>query len=239
MAAETAPSAAGTSTPEAPETGQGFDYERSYNELRPQFTRTTQELAAERERLSEYEQLFDALHDSDPAVQRQAFEALGLEAAEEVPQGGPAADNFVDPLEEEIERLRGTVGELQTRAQEQEAERVQTELDNARDDFIGEALDFIEKETKAKFSEKEEEVLGNLAIAMEDDKGMPDVQGAYNILYGEDGVLEINRQRWIDTKSGAAQAPLGRTIPTDQKPKNAKERIAYIDERMRALQDQQ
>ena len=73
-----------------------------------------------------------------------------------------------------------------------------------------------------KFSQREEEALGNLAISMETDKGVPDVQAAYELIYGGEGVLETNRTRWIDSKRGAFSAPLGSTIPADQKPQNAR-----------------
>jgi hypothetical protein len=242
--AESAPNGTSGNTEAPVENGQGLDYERSYNEIRPQFTRATQDLAEHRERLSEYEQLFDSLHDPDPDVKRRAFDALGLEF-EDGPSGGtPAPDEFVDPLEQEIEALRGTVEEL-TRARELETQQQEDQrLTALRDDFIGDAIGFIEAEriktgaATDKFTEKEETALGNLAIAMEDDEGIPDVEGAYNLLYGEDGVLEINRGRWIDTKTGAPQAPLGRTIPTDKKPQTRQERIHYMDERWRALNGQ-
>lgn len=239
MADEITPGTAGQGADEAPGDGQGLDYERSYNELRPQFTRTTQELAEARSGLSEYEQLFAALHDPDPEVQQAAFEALGLEL-DTGPQGNPADDDFVDPLEQELAALRGEVTELRS-ARELEAEqREQAEIERLRDDFIGEAIGVIEKEVlkDREFTEREEEALGNLAIAMENEDGIPDVQGAFDLLYGDDGVLEINRQHWIETKTGAPQAPGGRSVPVDKKPTNAAERVAYIDERIRAQEQQ-
>lgn len=78
-------------------------------------------------------------------------------------------------------------------------------------------------------------MLGNLAIAMENEQGVPDVQGAFDALYGNDGVLETNRGRWIDSKQSAFAAPLGSPIPQDRKPSNSRERVAFIDERARAL----
>lgn len=218
-----------------------FDFERGYNQLRPEFTRVTQELGSTRDRLSEYEQLFEALHDPDPEVQNAAMEALGLELDTGSPGSKPAAadDDFVDPLEEELQRLRGTVDELRSARELEASERENQKLDELRDQFIDESLDYIEDQLKVKFSDREAEALGNLAIAMSDDEDVPDVQGAYTLLYGEEGVLETNRKRWIDSKTGAAQAPLGTSIPADKKPQSKSDRIAYIDERMRALDQQQ
>ena len=211
--------------------GQGgdFDYQRAYSELRPEYTRTTQAL-------SEYEQLFAAL--SDPETQAEALSALGLELAETGSQG-TGDDDFVDPLEQELEALRAQVTELSSarELEVQAAEEAQTIA--MRDDYIGEYLTYLERQSGDSFSEREEEVLGNLAIAMTGEDGIPDVQGAYERIYGEQGVLESRRQSWIDNKRGALSAPLGTAIPADKRPQTRSDRVAYIDERMRAIEQQQ
>lgn len=239
-----APAPNGTSGEETPE-GQGLDYERQYNELRPQFTRTTQELAAERARASEYESLFDAIHDSDPEVRQAALDALGLEL-DAGPQAtpGPNQDEFVDPLEQQLAAQQERIDALEAQRELEAQKAEQAEIEALRDDYIGEAIGFIEdsqRQTNAdfKFTKVEEETLGNLAIAMENEEGIPDVQGAYNLLYGDEGFLETNRGRWIGSKAGAAQAPSGQTLPAEKRPTNAKERQQYIDERINALQNQQ
>jgi hypothetical protein len=238
----------GTPAPESGTSGQesaaqqgnqDFDFQRAYNELRPEYTRTTQELSSYRERLSEYEQLFEALHDSDPEVQRAAKEALGLD----VETGSPGSttttdDEFVDPLEQELQQVRKEVEELRSAREREAAEAEAKALANLRDEYIGEALSFIEDHENVKFSKREEEVLGNLAIAMADEDGVPNVQAAYNQLYGSEGVLEAARERWIASKTNAPRPPVGTSIPADQKPKTKAERIAYMDERMRALDQQ-
>ena len=221
---------------------KGFDFERGYNELRPEFTRATQELSSTRERLSEYEQLFEALHDSDPEVQAAAMNALGLELDTGSPGSKPDDAEFVDPLEREVQELRGIVSELRSARELEASERESQQLSELRDEFIGESIGVIENNLKSqfgadfRFKDSEEEVLGNLAIAMADTNGVPDVQGAFNALYGDQGVLETNRQRWIASKTGAAVPPAGTSIPADQKPKTRAERIAYIDERVAAME---
>ena len=224
------------STP-AEEGGQGFDYERGYSELRPKFTQTAQELSTTRTRLSEYEQLFEALHDNDPEVQSAALEALGLEFDTGSPGSAPATDEFVDPLEAEVKQLRSVVDELRSARELETASAEERRLTQMRDDFIGEAIGLIETTTKVKFSEREEEALGNLAITMTSQDGTPDVQGAYNLLYGSEGVFETALGRRVASKN-AAQPPIGTSIPADQKPQSKNERISYIDERMRAIEDQ-
>lgn len=217
--------------------GQEFDYRQGYDQLRPKFTQTTQELSQAQASLTEYEDLFEALH--DPDRQAEALAVLGFEpAAEGAPQGADAdLDEFVDPLEAEIKELRGTVDELRSQREQEAEQNEREELLGMRDDYIGQAISFIEEQTGRKFSEKQERVLGNLAIANETDDGVPDVQTAYNLLYGEDGVVELERSNWIDTKTGAFAAPGGRSAEL-KKPETASERASYIDERMAQLDRQ-
>lgn len=222
----------------APGNGQGgseaFDFERGYNELRPEYTRTTQELANMRDKVSDFEQLFDGLHDPDPEVQAAAMAALGLE----LEQKQEAQQEFVDPVERELAELRATVTNLQSRTAQDDAIRQAYELNELRDDYIGEAIGVIEGSLNLKFNDREEEALGNLAISMVNDQGIPDVQGAYNLLYGEQGAFDAVRQREIDLLRGAGRPPLGSSIPADRRPKTANERVQYVDERIRAFDQQ-
>lgn len=249
MPDERTPGAAGQGAEHAPaEDGDkgSLDYERAYGELRPEYTRATQELSQYRDRLSEYDALFEALHSSDPELQAEALDALGLEPAEvgSPEPGHQDDDDWVDPLEDEVKQLRSSLEEVQAAREQEAAEREAEELDLMRDDYIGEAIGLIEQSLSTdgksfKFNEREEEVLGNLAIATPGDDGLPDVRAAYQQLYGPEGLLEINRERWVTNKEGAAQAPLGTSIPADQKPRTARDRIAWADERWAQIERQQ
>lgn len=239
MPEEVTPGTPGQGTGE----GSAFDYEQGYNQIRPEFTRVTQELSSVRDNLSEYEQLFAALSDSDPEVQAAAMSALGFELdTAQPPAKSNEANEFVDPLERELQELRGVVDELRSARESDEFTRESQELTDLRDQFIGDAIGLIEDGLKPQFGDnfqfsgREEEALGNLAIAMKDAKGVPDVEGAYSLLYGNDGVLETNRARWIATKTGAVAPPAGTSIPAEQRPKTARERANYIDERVAALE---
>jgi hypothetical protein len=225
----------------APE-GNPFDFERAYGQLHPEYTRSRQELSTYAERLSEYEQLFEAARGSDPDLRAQALAALGVE----VDTGSPAPgdDDFVDPLEEEIADLRAWREQVQSERELEASEKESQAIEEMRDEYIGEAITYIEDNLKPtygkefKFSEREEEVLGNLAISMEDEDGIPDVQGAYNALYGTEGLLEVNRERWFASKTGAAQPPSGTTVPADQKPSTPRDRARAMDARLAAMEDQ-
>lgn len=224
-----------------PDGGQPtVDWERQYNELRPEYTRTTQSLSEAQERLSDYDAFMEAL--SDPEMQAEALASLGIQVDTGSQGNDVEDDELVDPLEREVRELRELVTEMHSARELETTEKQQNQLDDLRDEFIGEAIGAIEGSLKSqfgadfKFTDGEEEVLGNLAIAMPDDDGVPDVRGAFEALYGEQGILEANRQRWIDSKQGAAIPPAGRTIPSDERPSDRRGRVTYFDERVAALE---
>jgi hypothetical protein len=227
----------GQGAPEAP----AFDFERAYSNLHPEYTRSRQELSTYAERLSEYEQLFEAARGSDPDLRQQAYAALGIEVDTGSP---PQDDDFVDPLEEQLTTALTRLEKLESQRELEASEQESREIEEMRDEYIGEAITYIEDNLKPtygkefKFSEREEEVLGNLAISMSDDEGIPDVQGAYNALYGDQGLLEVNRERWYASKTGAVQPPSGTTVPTDQTPKTPRDRARAMDARLAAMEDQ-
>lgn len=217
---------------QAPETGgqPTTDWERQYNELRPEFTRATQERAEAQQRLSEYEAFMEAL--SDPETQAQALASLGFEMDTGANRD---EDEFADPLEREVEYLRGVVDELRQGRELEAASREEQEILDLRDNFIGESISQLEQAAKMEFDDEEEEVLGNLAIAMSNADGLPDVQGAFEALYGERGILERRRSQWIDSKTAAYAAPWGTSIPSDKKPQTRAERIDFVDQRLRHM----
>lgn len=216
------------------DSGQGFDYQRSYDALLPEFTRKSQAL-------SEYEQVFAALRDPDPDVQAQAMQYLGLELAADTGEPIPASgeEEWVDPLEQKYEELSSTISTLQEQLELERAQQDEEELEQMKNEYIGEAISYIEDSTNRKFSVKAETALGNLALSMSDEQGLPDVQGAYQLLYGdEDSVLESERSRWIESKTGAGAPPSINQIPADKRPRTPAERVNFIDERVRAMGDQ-
>lgn len=225
-----APNEPNTDGPEG--TTDEFDYRQAYEELRPKATQWSQAASEQGERLSEYEQLFDALQ--DPESQAEVLDRLGFELETGAPQGEDASlENWEDPLEAQIQELTSEVTDLRSQRELETEQQEESEIMQLRDDYIGEAVAYIEDQTERKFSDEAEEVLGNLAIAMEREDGVPDVQGAFNALYGKDGLVEAERGNWIKTKTGALQAPLGSSAPATKKPQTPRERAQYFDERLR------
>jgi hypothetical protein len=220
-----------------------FDYRQGYDNLRPEFTRATQELSEVRNSLSEYEQLFEAARSSDPQIQSQALEALGLELDTGSPAPTPEqVDDFVDPLEEELGKVRQELDEIKSARELEASEAEEARLDAMRNEYIGQSISEIEEGLKPtygdnfKFTTKEEVAIGNLAIQLAGENAVPDVKAAYELIYTD--VLEANRDRWISSKTGAAVPPAGTTIPTEQRPKTPREQAAFIDERLAEVERQ-
>lgn len=212
--------------------------EQSYNELRPRWTQDTQ-------RLSEYEQLFEALQ--DPETQAEALEALGFEM-ETGAQPGESKDadlsEWDDPLEKEIQELKGTVNELRSQRELEAEQREEQELMELRDEYLSEAITQIESGLKEQnpnfkgFDTEDEVVLGNLAIQMEREDGVPDVEAAYNALYGKNSVVERAFATRVAKRQGVPQAPGGKTAPAFKKPTTGRERAQLFDERLRAMEEE-
>lgn len=239
------PGTSATESEEAPETGTSLSADeiarlqadaQSYNELRPRWTQDTQ-------RLSEYEQLFEALQ--DPETQAEALAALGLEL-ETGAQPGEGEDanleNWDDPLEKEIAELKGTVNELRSQRELEAEQQEEEELIELRDEYIGQAITQIESGLKEQnpafkgFAPEDERVLGNLAIAMEREDGVPDVEAAYNELYGKDSVVERSFAQRVAHRQGAPRVPQGLPAPSQKKPTTGRERAQLFDERLSAME---
>jgi DNA repair exonuclease SbcCD ATPase subunit len=227
-------------SPAAP--GQEHDlewYKSQYEQLHPEFTRRSQALSEAEQRAQQYEDLFEALNDPEQAPDILKELGYDLGEAESKPEGQDP-DEFEDPLEGKVAELEKVITQLQSEREEQAQSKEEEAALNARDEDIDQAITYIQgQEGVPELTEDEQAVLGNLAIAMVDEEGVPDVLGAYNRLYGEGGLLETNRKRWIDTKTGALTAPLGHGDTSEKRPTNRKERVAYIDARLRALDEQQ
>lgn len=215
-------------------------YKTQYEQLRPEYTRTTQARSAAEERASQYEALFEALNDPEQAPEILRELGYDFDDGSESGQDVEPEDEFADPLEQKVAELEGILDEIQKTRQEEARSAEEESLLNMRDEYIDNAIQYIKSQpgTPA-LDDDETDILGNLAITMADQEGVPDVIGAYNRLYGDNGIIETNRERWIDTKNGAIPAPLGHSGSSEQRPTNRRERVAYFDSRMRALDAQQ
>jgi len=163
------------STPEeTPETSasdgqsqdESVDWAKRYNDLRPEFDRTTQ-------RLSQYEQVVNALQ--DPDLRDDALSALGIELDEE-------AEEYDDP----VDAMNSKFSALEQKLAEQEETRESERYEQAEEKFIAQGLDGIAKRENAEISETQRELISQLATRDDFrlDDGEPDLDRAYKTLNG-------------------------------------------------------
>lgn len=180
--------AEGTPAPEptgSPDNSPDTDWEQRYNDLRPEFDRRNQLLAAAR---GEY----------GPQVRAEALDELGVELADE-PDDDPEFDQeFPDPVEE-VQSLREEIEAERT-------ERKERELAQMEDEYIEDTVEEIEAKEGVELSEKEFRTIVNNALANRLEGGRPDLEGAFADLKEIQGAA---RDRIRDSKRSSAQPPVG------------------------------
>lgn len=139
--------------PDTPDESQ-VDYEQRYNDLRPEYDRSQQVLAALQGR-------------HGPDAQAEVAEALGLQQGEETEPD----DEYDDP-EERIERLESYLAE-----QEQYAER--DALQQAEAHWLTDNLSQLEKKEGVELSDDERDIIKAVATANRFEDDQPDIEGAY------------------------------------------------------------
>lgn len=163
----------------------GIDWESRYNNLRPQYDRTQNEL-------SQYQ---------DPEYRQQLFQEL----ASEFGYSFDGSDEYVDPTEQLRAELRA---EFQ---QELSARDQRAALEGAANhamEFADRALDKLKVE-----DEKVREWIETRATAMpaiHDDEGfvVPDIEAAYK---DYQDLINAEKQRWGNTKQGVVAATEGQS----------------------------
>jgi hypothetical protein len=213
-AEEAAPDQEGT--PAEPEEGKPEgtdDWEKRYGDLQPEYTRATQ-------RLSEYEQLFQAAQQGNP----DALAALGLE-----PAGGDDEEEYLD----DTERLQQQIAELQQRLDGQDQERQSAAYQEQEDTATLEALTQLEQKDNVELSNEEVElVLGN-ALAKRNDDGTPDVNGAYKALRA---AQKLYQEKYVESKR-APKVAVGSAGEEKIDFSNEEQRRAYMVRQVDALME--
>lgn len=180
-------------------------FEKRYNDLRPEYDRTTQ-------RLSQYEQLVD--HLQDPEYQAEALEALGLQLAEEERDEDDDWDE--DDPSERIEQMENYL-------EQQSQAAYQAQQEDAMLDRVEEGVDALQKE-HGEFDDEELELLLDAAEANPDDDGIPDVKYAYELLTK---VADARREKYLASKKGT-QLPGGQAAVEDVDIDDEQARIALM-----------
>lgn len=168
-----------------PDQAQSINYEQRYNDLRPQFDRTSQ-------RAAELEQLVGYLH--DPELRDQALAALGV--TDDEPEYEEAVS---DAVEQRLAALEQEIAERDERAR-QDAE-VEAEAD-----FIADEIEKLAEQV-GELDNDEVEFLVARGINSRDHNGKPDIQAAWQRL---SGVYDKRQQSWLKTKK-TPQIPGGQS----------------------------
>lgn len=153
-------------------------YRKRYEDIRPQFDRTNQEVA-------QYRQLVEAARSDDPEVRNAALQELGYEVADD---DEPDTDDDFTRLARTVEQLQGKLSQWE----QQEQTRSQQEAEIS---YLDSEFSRIEKAESREFSDEDIEIIAALADRMRDDQGRPNVEGAYKkvLAYGSE-VAKRQRQ---------------------------------------------
>jgi hypothetical protein len=155
------------------------DYQKRYEDLRPQYDRTSSEL-------DQYRRFISSLQ--DPETQAQALEALGLELeGDEDEEEDDYGDFDEDPRVDRIEQYLAEQAEAQ---QEAEADQLEQE-------WLDKELKRISKDENVEFSDEEQDAILHLADSMRDEDDVPDVAAAYSAL---SKAVENGRKRYVESK---------------------------------------
>ena len=141
-------------------------YRKRYEDIRPVFDRTNQEVA-------QYKQLVEAAKSEDPEVRNDALRQLGYEVAEE-------EDDDVD----DFSRLANEVAQLKNTLTQREQAEVQRQQQEAEVSYLDEQFSKLEKAEDRDFSDEAVSAIAALANSIRDDQGRPDVAAAYKHLLG-------------------------------------------------------
>lgn len=161
---------------------ESVNWEKRYNDLRPEWDRTKQQL-------SQYEQFIGNLR--NPETQAEALRALGyeLEADDAEPE-----DDDADPYESRFEKIESFL--------EQQAEaQAQAEFEAMFEDYVDQEVSKLDP--KGEFDQDYIELL--VAAAPVDEDGIPDIEASHKRLQAR---IEADFNKRLKAKR-APQAPSG------------------------------
>lgn len=198
-----------------------IDWQKRYADLQPEYTRTSQENAALRQR----QELYDLLITSeDPDTRRQVAERLGYQLEEE--QSGQAYEED-EPWEVYDQRLANL--------ERQQAEREQQEADAQRAREVRVVLDERLEQLPGLDREDQDWVLAYAinALPVAED-GFPDIGKAFEVFAERENARQ---RRWAQTKRGAPSVPSNGQAATEVPDLDKRE--DRVDWMVRRLQEQE
>lgn len=214
---ETPAEAPAEATSEAPSSDTPIDWEKRYNDLRPEWDRAKTQLSE----FEQYQPLIQSLQNDPQGTIRALQEQFGVD--DEIDD-----DEFEDPGERALRMLQ----EQQETAQQQ-AEREQ--LDALEEQYVGEGIDALAQRDNIEPSEDEQTLIYALATndAVRGEDGRPDVEWAYNAIQA---LKKEVREGYVASKK-APRIPSGR--PGEKSPdlSNDDERVSLMAEMIEAAAD--
>jgi hypothetical protein len=224
---------------QAPGTAQeqqpaGDPYEKRYNDLRPQFDRTTQELSE----IKQQQQLYEiALTTTDPDTQRQALQQLGYDVPDEVEDVEPAEwTDDEDPLAD----VRQELAELkqwrdQNQSQAQEAAGFEFLMGHINNEVERLGMDKLDEATRQLVLSQALASPGVPAPPGAPHDELPNVEAAWKQFQAW---RDEEQKRWAKTKSSAPYVPPG-GLPANEVPDPGTGHNSRMNRAMRSLQEQQ
>lgn len=174
--------------------------EAAYKQLQSAYTSKTQSLAEERREAEQAKQIMQALQNPQvaPAVlanlgydEKKLLEMYGYSVGDDEPADEP-------DLYDEVEGLK------QWKAQQEQTAK-QAAQEEAVTDYIAENIEAMEKKAQREFTTEEQQLLDAYARAYAKN-GVPDVEGAYNLLTG---ALKSREKALLDPKRNTPRPPGG------------------------------
>ena len=202
---------------EAPSTDTQIDWEKRYNDLRPEWDRAKTQLSE----FEQYQPLIQSLQ-NDPVATIRALQDQFADQFED------EDDEFEDPGERALRMLQ----EQQETAQ-QAAERERRE--QLEEQYVGDGIDELAKRDNVELSDHAEAVIYALAThdSLRGDDGRPDVEAAYDALRAFEKEV---RDSYVASKK-SPRIPSGR--PGEKSPdlSNDEERVNALAQMIEANSD--
>lgn len=203
--------------------------EESFSNLQPEYTRATQEAAAQREALQWYDLLISA---EDPDVRAQAAEALGLELAEEDRPPDEGTQDPLQPIDHRLQALEERDARRDADQQEYEqARQVREVLDNRLEELMPGANHPDPDVAKGvKFDQDQILAYAINALPVGED-GLPQVALAHQLWSQRN---DARQQDWARSKRAPMFSPGGQTATEVPNLDNDQERQDYMTRRLMA-----
>jgi hypothetical protein len=207
--------------PPSPETGtpgtdqEQIDWQKRYEDLRPEYDRTTQ-------RLSERERLVEGLSSDDPDTRAAAAQALGLQFVDDSTDD----DQYTDPTDQLAQKLQALEARLEQRDQQAQDQANIARIEAAVEQQLAQLPDGL--------SEKDKNWIVKGALGLDPTpEGVPDIQAAYQ----EFTEWESDRQKqWAATKKAPHVSAVGQQGTSAPDLDDPAQRVAWMTERARELE---